>query len=78
MRIAELRRRAGLKQKDVAKSIKVSERYYQGIEYGEHNITCAVVDDILSVVGATDAEVIPLAHPRTKRRRGRPQGTKNP
>jgi transcriptional regulator with XRE-family HTH domain len=77
MRLAELRRKAGLKQIEIAKKLGVGLRYYQSVEYGGKNVTCAVIDDVLSIVGATPADLVVLENPRTKARPGRPKGTKN-
>jgi transcriptional regulator with XRE-family HTH domain len=76
MRLAELRRKAGLTQKSVADKLDVGLRYYQSVEYGGKNLTCAVIDDVLSIVGATDADFIILEKPYAKRRSGRPKGGK--
>lgn len=61
-RIREARKRAKLRQSDLAKAIGSSQGYIFQIEAGEANVTLKTLVRICSVVGGTPRDLLPREH----------------
>lgn len=72
-RVAELRRRAGMTQEELAEQVDTSARYVQQVEAGRQNLTLELMVRFANGLGVDPAALLqPLEGPAPQRRPGRP------
>lgn len=73
-RIAELRRDAGMTQRDMALLLDMSVRNYRRIELGERNLTLRAIEEIATLLRALPHELLIPPRPESMLPiRGRPR-----